>query len=112
MIYLINMEGDNKPAPEVYRVRRNSRLTEGLFLSKIIMKKHGRCQLEGMGESISLVAKIAQILSKDQVAVIEKTTALNVSENKSVSPKLVVSLGKGKLFEELTQNITPNDPKK
>lgn len=106
------MQGDNKPEPDVYRVRRNSRLTEALFLTKIIMKKHGRCQLEGMGESISLVAKIAQILTKDQVAVLEKTSALNVSESKSVSPKLVISLGKGKLFEQLTENITPNNPPK
>lgn len=105
------MEG-GKPEADVYRVRRETRLTEGLFLAKIIMKKHGRVQVEGMGESITLVAKISQILSKDEVAVIDKTQSLTVGEGRSINPKLVISLGKGKKFEELTQNITPNNPPK
>ncbi len=34
---------------DVYRVRRDSRLNQGLFLCKLILKKHGTVQIEGMG---------------------------------------------------------------
>jgi hypothetical protein len=34
---------------DVFRVRRESRLNQGLFLCKVIMKKHGTVQIEGMG---------------------------------------------------------------
>ena len=63
----------------VYRVRRNSRLNQGLFLCKIIMKKHGSVQIEGMGETISLVTKYAQLLKKDGLGVIEAIRSENVS---------------------------------
>lgn len=33
----------------IYRVRRNSRLNQGLFLSKLVLKKHSTVQIEGMG---------------------------------------------------------------
>lgn len=52
----------------VYRVRRDSRLNQAIFLSKVILKKHGTIQIEGMGESISLVAKLGQILQKNGLA--------------------------------------------
>lgn len=52
----------------VYRVRRDSRLNQAIFLSKVVLKKHGTIQIEGMGESISLVAKLAQILQKNGLA--------------------------------------------
>jgi hypothetical protein len=38
-----------KPDTNVYRVRRDTRLPQGLFLSKIIIKKHGSVQIEGVG---------------------------------------------------------------
>ena len=56
---------------DVYRVRRNTRLNEGLFLCKLIMKKHGTVQIEGMGASISFVTKFSQILSKNGFATIK-----------------------------------------
>jgi hypothetical protein len=34
---------------DVFRVRRETRLNQGIFLSKIILKKHGSVQIEGMG---------------------------------------------------------------
>ena len=52
----------------VYRVRRSSRLNEGLFLSKLVLKKQGSVQIEGMGECISLAFKLSQILSKNGLA--------------------------------------------
>ena len=54
----------------VFRVRRDTRLNQGLFLAKLVIKKHGSAQIEGMGECISLVSKFAQILSKNGLATI------------------------------------------
>jgi hypothetical protein len=34
---------------DVFRVRRETRLNQAVFLSKIILKKHGSVQIEGMG---------------------------------------------------------------
>jgi hypothetical protein len=42
------------------------------------MKKHGTVQIEGMGECISLVAKLSQILSKNGLASTQKITSENV----------------------------------
>lgn len=43
-------EGDKRiNDTNVYRVRKNSKLNQGLFLCKLIMKKHGTVQIEGMG---------------------------------------------------------------
>ena len=65
-ILIFNMEAkQERQETNIYRVRRDTRLAQGLFLCKLIMKKHGSIQIEGMGESISLVAKFSQILSKD-----------------------------------------------
>jgi hypothetical protein len=63
---------------DVFRVRRESRLNQGLFLCKIILKKHGTVQIEGMGECISLVAKISQILSKNGFANTQTISSDNV----------------------------------
>jgi len=63
----------------VYRVRRDSRLNQSIFLSKVILKKHGTIQIEGMGESISLVAKVAQILQKNGLASTTSITSGSVS---------------------------------
>ena len=62
----------------VYRIRRNSRLNQGIFLSKLILKKHGKVQIEGMGECISLVFKTSQILSKNGLANISKIKEENI----------------------------------
>lgn len=97
----------NKPDTNVYRVRRDTRLAQGLFLSKIIMKKHGSVQIEGMGESISLVAKLSQILSKDGFAIVQKLESLDIGEGKSINPKLVINLTKSAKFDDLTKDIVP-----
>jgi hypothetical protein len=62
----------------VYRVRRSSRLNEGLFLSKLILKKHGTVQIEGLGETISLVCKLSQILSKNGYATVSSIREENL----------------------------------
>jgi hypothetical protein len=71
------------------------------------MKKHGSVQIEGMGECISLVAKLSQILSKNNFAVVKKMNSENVerSNSRAINPKLIVLLDKSKDFEKLTENI-------
>lgn len=101
------MQESAKPDTNVYRVRRDTRLPQGLFLAKIIMKKHGSVQIEGVGESITLVAKLAQILSKDGLANVTAYTTDNIGEGKTINPKLIAKLSKSARFDELTQNIVP-----
>ena len=92
---------------DVYRVRGNTRLNEGLFLCKLIMKKHGAVQIEGMGVCISLVSKFSQILSKNGFAVVKSIRSENVErENaKGINPKLIIRLEKSAQFDKLTENI-------
>lgn len=96
---------NTKPDTNVYRVRRDTRLPQALFLSKIIIKKHGSVQIEGVGESISLVAKLSQILSKDGFVTVEGLATENIGEGKSINPKLVARLSKTNRFDELTKSI-------
>jgi len=99
----------HKPDTNVYRVRRDTRLAQGLFLCKIIIKKHGSVQIEGMGESISLVAKLSQILAKDGFTITKNLEALNIGEGKTINPKLVINLTKSAQFDELTKDIVPRE---
>lgn len=102
-----NKENPKFNETDIFRVRKESRLNQGLFLCKIILKKHGTVQIEGMGECISLVAKIAQILSKNGFATIQRTTSENVERegNKSINPKLTIKLSKSANFDKLTEDI-------
>ena len=92
---------------DVFRVRKDSRLNNALFLCKLILKKHGTVQIEGMGECISLVAKISQLLSKDKLATITKITSEDVHRENSrgINPKLSIKLNKTAQFDDLTKNI-------
>ena len=91
----------------MFRVRRETRLNQGLFLCKIILKKHGTVQIEGMGECISLVAKLSQILAKNDLATTQKLVSENVerAESKSINPKLTIKLTKSANFDKLTEDI-------
>jgi hypothetical protein len=95
----------------VYRVRRNSRLNEGLFLSKLVLKKHGNVQLEGMGECISLAFKFAQVLSKNGYATIQSIKEENVEREgrREINPKITLLLSKSANFEKLTEGIVLRD---
>ena len=92
---------------DVFRVRRESRLNQGLFLCKIILKKHGTVQIQGMGECISLVAKISQILTKNGLATAQKITSDNVQRegSRSLNPKLTIKMTKSANFDKLTEDI-------
>ena len=91
----------------VYRVRRSSRLNQGLFLSKLVVKKHGSVQIEGMGETISLVFKLAQILSKNGFATITSIKEQNIEREgrKEINPKISVLLTKTAEFDKLTEGL-------
>ncbi len=91
----------------VYRVRKDSRLNQGLFLCKLILKKHGNIQIEGMGESISLVSKVSQILSKNGFATITNIASGNVERDNtsSINPKLTIKLTKSAGFDKLTEDL-------
>ena len=71
------------------------------------MKKHGSVQIEGMGETISLVAKYGQILAKNGLAVVQSVSSQNVEleNNRQVNPKLIITLTKSADFDKLTEDI-------
>lgn len=76
-------------------------------MCKLILKKHGTVQIEGMGESISLVAKLSQILAKNGLASTTKlqTSNLERENSRSINPKLTISLAKSANFDKLTEDI-------
>lgn len=72
------------------------------------MKKHGSVQIEGMGECISLVSKISQILGKDGFGKTRTIRSTNVpGERKGINPKLVIKIDKSADFDKMTSNIVP-----
>lgn len=91
----------------LYRVRKSTKLNQGLFLCKLILKKHGTVQIEGMGECISLVSKFSQILTKHGYAATEFIRSENVEREgrKEINPKLIISLKKSAEFDKLTEGI-------
>lgn len=100
-------EGPKFNETNVYRVGRNSKLNQGLFLSKLVLKKHGSVQIEGMGESISLAFKFAQILSKNGLANIQRIHEENVEREgkREINPKIAITLTKSANFDKLTEGL-------
>lgn len=101
-------EGDKRiDETNVHRVRKDSRFNQGLFLCKVIIKKHGSVQIEGMGETVSLVAKYGQLLAKNGFATIESITSKSVTfeGKRQVNPKLIMILKKSADFDKLTADI-------
>ncbi len=60
-----------------------------------------------MGECISLVAKLSQILAKNGLASTQKVASENVEResSKSINPKLTIKLTKSANFDKLTEDI-------
>ena len=60
-----------------------------------------------MGECISLVAKLSQILNKNGFATTQKIVSENVQreQSRSINPKLTIRLSKSANFDKLTQDI-------
>lgn len=104
----MSTQGPKFNQTNVFRVRRDTRLNQGLFLAKLVLKKHGSAQIEGMGECISLVSKFAQILSKNGLASITKISSENVErgDRKAINPKMIVTLKKSADFDKLTEGLT------
>ena len=97
----------------IYRVRRTSKLNQGIFLSKLILKKHGDLQLEGMGECISLVFKLSQILSKNGYASLVTIAEENIEREgrREINPKITIKLKKSAQFDKLTEGLTLREEK-
>ena len=103
---------EKKSAPKfnesnVYRMRKQSRLSEGIFLSKLILKKHGNLQIEGMGQCISLVFKTSQILTKNGLATIQAIKEENIDQNNrnEIRPKVTVVMVKSANFDKLAEGL-------
>ena len=64
-----------------------------------------------MGETISMVTKMSQILSKNGFTNLTSLTSENVvrENSRSINPKLTVKLEKSDQFEKLTENIVLKD---
>lgn len=60
-----------------------------------------------MGESISLVAKLSQILSKDGYAITRfiKSDTLERKNSTAINPKLTIKLDKSQQFDKMTESI-------
>ncbi len=60
-----------------------------------------------MGECISLVAKLSQILNKNGFATTQKIVSENVQreQSRSINPKLTIKLSKSANFDKLTEDI-------
>lgn len=60
-----------------------------------------------MGESMSFVAKISQILSKDGYGVIRfiKSETVQGKNSNAINPKLIIQLDKSPKFDKMTESI-------
>lgn len=78
-----------------------------MFLSKLVLKKHGTVQLEAMGECISLAFKFAQILSKNNYATIQAIREENIEREgrREINPKITITLAKSAEFDKLTEGL-------
>lgn len=105
---LMATEGGKFNDSNVYRVGRNSRVNEAVFLAKLVLKKHSSAQLEALGQSISLQFKIAQILSKNGYATIQSIKEENFEREgrREINPKVTIVLQKSKDFDKLTEGLT------
>ena len=82
------------------------------IVCKLAIRKFGYCVLRSLGNASESVVKIAESLSREDLAVVQKiesaTTEIEDSKNE-VGPRegitFIVKLGKGPKFDELTANL-------
>lgn len=100
----------------VYRLSTRSATGRSLFLSKLIMKKHGSIELDSVGVSTTEACKVAQILVKQGYA---KIKSIHTEEFKSgredrrdgrFQVKLVIVLEKSAGFDKLTEDLSIKNP--
>ncbi|GAX80818.1 hypothetical protein CEUSTIGMA_g8253.t1 [Chlamydomonas eustigma] len=74
-------------------------------LSKKLLSEHGEIQLSALGQAISTLVSISEILKKDQLAIEKKiTTSLDSStEDGRQKPKLEILLVKASTFEQVAE---------
>uniref|UniRef100_A0A7R9VNS3 DNA/RNA-binding protein Alba-like domain-containing protein n=1 Tax=Chlamydomonas euryale TaxID=1486919 RepID=A0A7R9VNS3_9CHLO len=72
-------------------------------LAKKLLSEHGEVQLSALGQAITTLVNVAEILRKDQLAVHKRmSTSLDAStDDGRPKPKMEVLLGKSTEFERL-----------
>jgi hypothetical protein len=98
----------------IYRLANRVPLRKAMFLSKIILKKHGSLQLESVGIATSEASKLAQMLTKHGYAKLKSIrTEQFHSESgreRGFQVKLFIVLEKGADFDKLTEDIELRKP--
>lgn len=93
----------------VYRLANNVPLRKAMFLSKIILKKHGSLQLESVGIATSEATKLAQMLTKHGYTKLKSIRTEQFQSDsgreRGFQVKLFVILEKGADFDKLTEDI-------
>jgi hypothetical protein len=92
----------------VYRLANRIQPRKAMFLSKIIMKKHGSIQIESVGIATSEASKLAQMLTKHGYANLKsiRTEQFNPeSDGRRFQVKLYILLEKSSQFDKLTEDI-------
>jgi hypothetical protein len=79
---------------------------------KLVLRKFGYCELKSLGNASESVVKIAESLIRNEIATIDKIESgiteledLNNETGTRQGITFIVKLGKGKRFDELTQNL-------
>ncbi len=103
---------ESKPTQNTNILRLSNRTPnrKAMFISKIILKKHGSIQLESVGIATSEATKVAQMLVKHGYAKIKKIrTEQFIPESDrrrgGFQIKLFVNLEKTAEFDKLTEDI-------
>lgn len=95
----------------VYRLSFRNRTGQSVFLSKVILKKHGTIQIESVGAATSESAKVVQILVKHGYANIKniRTEQFHPDSTerreRGFQIKMIVLLEKSANFDKLTENL-------
>lgn len=95
----------------IYRLSFRNRTGKSVFLSKVIMKKHGSIQIDSVGAATSEATKVAQILVKHGYANIKsiKTEQFRAEEGdrkeRGFQVKLIILLEKSANFDKLTEDL-------
>lgn len=95
----------------IYRLAHKNPVGKSIFLSKIIIKKHGSVQLESVGAATSDATKVAQVLVKQGLATVKSIRTEQFHRDNSgererrFQIKLIILLEKTANFDKLTENL-------
>ena len=99
----------NAVETNVYRLSLRTPYRQSIFISKIIMKKHGSVQLESVGAATSEASRVAQTLVKHGYAKIKSINTEQFvpgrEERGRFQIKLIIVLEKAADFDKLTETL-------